>query len=142
MTLGPTDGKCGNPAGGPSGMPLALRLSEGLGPLVERLRLLEIDSEPDGWPCVQMRDVTALLDVVDAMRREIAVRETAEAAAMALVLQHEDVIEQLRAMFFDEPAGWLVMYQRGGEWDFVAGSEKPDCIRHDIEPLYQKRKRA
>jgi hypothetical protein len=31
MTLGPTAGKCANPAGGPGGMPLALRLSEGLG---------------------------------------------------------------------------------------------------------------
>ena len=31
MTTGPTEGKCANPAGGPGGMPLALRLSEGLG---------------------------------------------------------------------------------------------------------------
>ena len=31
MTTGPTDGKCANPAGGPGGMPLALRLNEGLG---------------------------------------------------------------------------------------------------------------
>ena len=31
MTTGPTDGECGNPAGGPGGMPLALRLNEGLG---------------------------------------------------------------------------------------------------------------
>jgi len=40
MTPGPTDGKCGNPAGGPGGMPLALRLNEGLGRTVccERIR--------------------------------------------------------------------------------------------------------
>jgi len=31
MMTGPTDGKCGTPAGGPGGMPLALRLNEGLG---------------------------------------------------------------------------------------------------------------
>ena len=31
MTTGPTDGKVTTPAGGPGGMPLALRLSEGLG---------------------------------------------------------------------------------------------------------------
>ena len=31
MTTGPPDGKCANPAGGPGGMPLALRLNEGLG---------------------------------------------------------------------------------------------------------------
>ena len=32
MTQSPTEGKCANPAGGLCGMPLALRLSEGLGP--------------------------------------------------------------------------------------------------------------
>ena len=31
MTQSPTEGKCANPAGGLCGMPLALRLSEGLG---------------------------------------------------------------------------------------------------------------
>jgi hypothetical protein len=31
MTTGPNDGKCGTPAGGPGGMPAALRLNEGLG---------------------------------------------------------------------------------------------------------------
>ena len=30
MTTGPTEGKCANPAGGPDGMPLALKLNEGL----------------------------------------------------------------------------------------------------------------
>ena len=32
MTTGPADGKCANPAGGPGGMPLALRLNEGIDP--------------------------------------------------------------------------------------------------------------
>ena len=31
MTTGPTEGKCANPAGGPGGMPLALKFNEGLG---------------------------------------------------------------------------------------------------------------
>ena len=35
MTTGPTDGKCDNPAGGPDGMPLALRFSEGLATVFE-----------------------------------------------------------------------------------------------------------
>ena len=38
MTTGPTDEESTTAAGGPGGMPLALRLSEGLGPLVEKLR--------------------------------------------------------------------------------------------------------
>jgi len=36
--------------------------------LVERLRLLEQDHEPDGWPAVRMRDITALLDALDAQQ--------------------------------------------------------------------------
>ena len=34
--------------------------------LIERLRVLEQDHEPDGWPAVRMRDITALLDALDA----------------------------------------------------------------------------
>lgn len=49
--------------------------------LIERMRLLEVDHEPDGWPAVQMRDISALCDELDrrfgiggeliAARREI-----------------------------------------------------------------------
>jgi len=39
MTTGPTEGKCANPAGGPGGMPAALRLSEGLGIRVLKQRM-------------------------------------------------------------------------------------------------------
>lgn len=37
----------------------------------ERLRLLEADHAPDNWPAVQMRDITAVLDELDAMRRRL-----------------------------------------------------------------------
>ena len=36
--------------------------------LVERLRLLEADHEPDGWPAVQLRDITALCSEIDRLR--------------------------------------------------------------------------
>lgn len=35
--------------------------------IVKRLRLLEADHPPDGWPAVQMRDITALLDALDRL---------------------------------------------------------------------------
>lgn len=38
--------------------------------LIERLRLLEQDHEPDGWPAVRMRDITALLDALEAARED------------------------------------------------------------------------
>ena len=37
----------------------------------ERLRLLEQDHEPDGWPAVQMRDITELLDELESCRDEL-----------------------------------------------------------------------
>ena len=36
--------------------------------LICRLRLLELDHVPDGWPAIRMRDVSALLDQVQLMR--------------------------------------------------------------------------
>ena len=35
--------------------------------LVGRLRALEDDHAPDGWPAVQMRDISALLDALEAL---------------------------------------------------------------------------
>ena len=37
----------------------------------KRLRLLEADHAPDAWPAGQMRDITAVLDELDAMRRRL-----------------------------------------------------------------------
>ena len=34
----------------------------------KRLRRLEADHAPDGWPAVQMRDITAVLDELEALR--------------------------------------------------------------------------
>lgn len=38
--------------------------------LIERMRLLKQDHEPDGWPAVRMRDITALLDSLEAARED------------------------------------------------------------------------
>ena len=39
--------------------------------LLDRMRALQADHEPDGWPAVRMRDITALVGMVDAMRAEL-----------------------------------------------------------------------
>lgn len=39
--------------------------------LLERMRLLESDHPPDGWPAVRMRDVSALCDEIDRLRAAI-----------------------------------------------------------------------
>lgn len=46
--------------------------------LIERLRLLERDHEPDGWPAVRMRDITALLDALEAARADACVALVAD----------------------------------------------------------------
>ncbi|MCD1628294.1 hypothetical protein [Marinobacter shengliensis] len=38
--------------------------------LIERMRTLEQDHEPDGWPAVQMRDISALCDALEAARAQ------------------------------------------------------------------------
>ena len=39
-------------------------MSESVKDLVDRLSVYEIDHEPDGWPAIRMRDVSALCDAV------------------------------------------------------------------------------
>jgi hypothetical protein len=43
--------------------------------LVERMRRLERDHEPDGWPCVQMEDVSSLCEWLE--RYDVVVRDLA-----------------------------------------------------------------
>lgn len=38
--------------------------------LIARLRLLPIDHQPDGWPAVRTREITALLDHIDAIKAD------------------------------------------------------------------------
>lgn len=39
--------------------------------LITRLRSLETDHKPEGWPAIQMRDVSALLDAIEALEAEV-----------------------------------------------------------------------
>jgi len=39
--------------------------------LIKRMRTLEIDHEPDGWPAIRMRDISALCDAVERANLEL-----------------------------------------------------------------------
>ena len=39
--------------------------------IVEEMRGFEIDHEPEGWPAVKMRKISALCDEIDRLRRRI-----------------------------------------------------------------------
>lgn len=38
--------------------------------LIERLRSFEIDHEPDGWPGVRMRQISAMCDAIESLLSE------------------------------------------------------------------------
>lgn len=40
--------------------------------LIARLRSFETDHKPEGWPAIQMRDVSALLDAIEALEAQLA----------------------------------------------------------------------
>ena len=45
--------------------------------LIERMRGFEVDHEPDGWPGIRMREVSALCDALEAAQKRISEVETA-----------------------------------------------------------------
>lgn len=70
---------------------------------IRRMQLLAIDHEPDGWPAVQMRDITALLDDIDGWQRQAsdrtddAVQFAAERdAALAIAAKLRKSLEEIR----------------------------------------------
>ena len=38
--------------------------------LIERMRGFEIDHEPNGWPAIQMRDISAMCGVIESLLAE------------------------------------------------------------------------
>lgn len=43
--------------------------------LIERMRVLEIDHEPNGWPAIQMRDISAMCDAIKSLLNALDVAE-------------------------------------------------------------------
>jgi hypothetical protein len=39
--------------------------------LIKQLRNLEEDHEPEGWPAVKMRDISSLLDLIEALQAKL-----------------------------------------------------------------------
>ena len=57
------------------------------GTLLARLRLLEQDHAPDGWPAVQMRDLSALLDRLTAA--PVAIMDTRDALGLCAPTEND-----------------------------------------------------
>lgn len=70
---------------------------------ITRMRLLAIDHEPNGWPAVQMRDITALLDDIESWQRQASHRTddalqfaTERDAALAEAAKLRAALEEIR----------------------------------------------
>ncbi|MEN1941053.1 hypothetical protein WCE39_08165 [Luteimonas sp. MJ174] len=82
--------------------------------LIEGLRVLEQDHEPDGWPAVRMRDITALLDALEAAHADIdGMRET-------IMAEHDARIEAAAALEASNRAVSIATGERNrvqAKWD-------------------------
>ena len=38
---------------------------------LKQMRSLELDHEPTGWPCVQMQQITRLLNIIDRLDEDL-----------------------------------------------------------------------
>lgn len=66
--------------------------------VVSKMRALEADHKPDGWPAVQMRDISTLCYMIEDYRRDSAIYETAFDEAEADVKQSvQKQMAELRA---------------------------------------------
>ena len=72
--------------------------------LIERLRSFEIDHEPDGWPGVRMRQISAMCDAIESLlaenerlKTELAKYRDAPCVAYATTNEEDD----LTMLFFD-----------------------------------------
>src|SRR5574337_1287155 len=63
--------------------------------IVAELRGFEIDHEPDGWPGVRMRQISALCDETDRLRDMLRPEWNEEGEAMTLASAAEDADEWL-----------------------------------------------
>lgn len=84
--------------------------------LIERLRLMELDHEPDSWPAIQMCDVSALLNELE--RRNYAGKMVAALPVGELTL------EQITRIY-DRYGGDMVNCTRAIERELAAARSQP-----------------
>lgn len=78
--------------------------------LVEEMRGFEIDHEPDGWPGVRMRQVSALCDEVERLREALRIASVATADLLRAGAEAADVLRQEASILRD-------CHTLAGEWD-------------------------
>ena len=72
--------------------------------LIERLRSFEIDHEPDGWPGVRMRQISAMCDAIESLlaeneRLKVELAKYRDAPVVGYATTNEE--GDLAMLFFD-----------------------------------------
>lgn len=66
--------------------------------LIERMRGFEIDHEPNGWPAIQMRDISAMCDAIESL---LADNDKTLAGVIANVEKQRDELLAALERFMD-----------------------------------------
>ena len=75
--------------------------------LVRATRLLEIDHRPDGWPCVQMGEISALCDLVEDLEAKLqdqTIRYHTRIKDLEVQLQPDRILELEQRLISKEDA--------------------------------------
>jgi len=101
--------------------------------LIQRLRALEADHGPDGWPAIKMRDVSALLDAIEQQAAQIAEKDRQLRAAKIIIAGLEErALHQSREFALLKTASADVAGER--EANALLTSEV-EALRADAERL-------
>jgi hypothetical protein len=85
---------------------------------IERVRMLEIDHEPNGWPAIQMRKLSAAANEIERLQAEVAMLRSALDAAAKSVLFDAGYYKQQIALLREalENCRLLAARHRKEEW--------------------------
>lgn len=73
--------------------------------LIERLRVLEIDHEPNGWPAIQMRDISAMCDAIESLLAENERLKLLEESALKVCSELDNIVMVMPYDYLDPPDG-------------------------------------
>lgn len=76
--------------------------------LVAHMRSFEADHEPDGWPAVRMREISALCDEIERLRAALASRDEAAQQPQGQAVSDEEIVELFdKHISHDEETGFI-----------------------------------
>lgn len=104
--------------------------------LLQRLRALEADHDPEGWPAVQMQDITALLDACESLRIHYdSLEGTATSQAKEIGrLAHECKI--LRAAHLQIKSGIKADFSLDAWLEWESGQRRLEDALREIVEIY------